>query len=180
VWKTSSAAGKAELKNRPELAAQVAALKDKEAGLLIEVVSIDKGEILKSVVLARPPSYYDNDINEVQDTILLNTSDNRVLLFSAKSGAMTQQVFGYVVGVDRQAGLFCVKNRRDEALVYDLNGKEVSQFQAGTTVRLARFEDEGKKLLLFGADQKIRVIDLKQKTVAAAATSNTSPAEPLH
>lgn len=181
VWKTSSAAGKAELKNRPELAAQVAALKDKEAGLLIEVVSIDKGEILKSVVLTRPPLYYAvNDINEVQDTILLNTSDNRVLLFSAKSGAMIQQVFGYVVGVDRQAGLFCVKNRRDETLVYDLNGNEVSHFQVGTTVRLARFEDGGKKLLLLGADQKIRVIDLQQKTVASTVPSNTSLAEPVH
>ena len=159
----------------------MSALKDKEAGLLIEVVSIDKGEILKSVVLTRPPLYYAvNDINEVQDTILLNTSDNRVLLFSAKSGAMIQQVFGYVVGVDRQAGLFCVKNRRDETLVYDLNGNEVSHFQVGTTVRLARFEDGGKKLLLLGADQKIRVIDLQQKTVASTVPSNTSLAEPVH
>ena len=169
VWKTSSAAGKAELKNRPELASQVAALKDKDAGLLIEVVSIDKGEILKSVVLTRPLAYDGvNGLDQVQDTILLNTSDNRVLLFSTKTGAMTQQVFGYVVGVDRQSGLFCVKNRRDEALVYDLNAKEVSHFQAGTTVRLARFDDEGKKLLLLGADQKIRVIDLQQKITASA------------
>jgi hypothetical protein len=181
VWKTFTAAGKAELKNRPELAAQVAALKEKEAGLLIEVVSIDNGEVLKSVVLARPPSYDGvNGLDQVQDTILLNTSDNRVLLFSAKTGSMTQQVFGYVVGIDRQAGLFCVKNRRDEALVYDLNGKEVSHFLAGTTVRLARFEDEGKKLLLLGADQKIRVIDLQQNTIAVAARSNTSSAESAH
>ncbi len=181
VWKTSSGAGKTELKNRPELAAQVAALKDKDAGLLIEVVSIDKGEILKSVVLTRPLAYDGvNGLDQVRDTILLNTSDNRVLLFSTKTGAMTQQVFGYVVGVDRQAGLFCVKNRRDEALVYDLNGKEVSHFQAGTAVRLARFEDEGKKLLLLGADQKIRVIDLEQKTIATAATSNASTVEPIH
>ncbi len=73
-----------------------------------------------------------------------------------------------------------MKNRRDEALVYDLNGKEVSHFQAGTTVRLARFEDEGKKLLLLGADQKIRVIDLRQNTIAAAARSNISSVEPVH
>jgi hypothetical protein len=80
VWKASSGAGKAELKNRPELAAQVAALKDKDAGLLIEVVSIDNGEILKSVVLTRPPAYDGvNGLDQVQDTILLNTSDNRVL-----------------------------------------------------------------------------------------------------
>jgi hypothetical protein len=168
-----------ELKNKPELAAQVAALKDKDAGLLIEVVSIGNGEVMKSVVLAQPSAYDGvTDLNQVQDTILVNTSDNRVFLFSAKTGALTQQIFGYVVGVDPQAGLFCVKNRRDEALVYDLSGKEISHFQAGTTVRFARFEDEGRKLLLLGSDQKIRQVDLQGKTIATAP-SNASPAASL-
>lgn len=170
VWRTSSIGGKAELKNSPELEAQASALKDKDAGLVIEVVSIDKGEILKSVVLARPTAYNGvTDLDQEQETILVNTTDNRVLLFSAKTGALIQQVFGYVVGVDAQAGLFCVKNRNDEVLVYDLTGKEVSHRQTGTTVRLARFEDSGKKLLLLGSDQKIRVVDLQQTTAAAAA-----------
>ena len=181
VWKTSSSSGKAELKNKPELASQFAALKDKDAGLLIEVVSIDKGEILKSVVLARPTAYDGVDgLDQVQDTILLSTSDNRVLLFSAKTGVMTHQVFGYVVGVDRQTGLICVKNRRDEALVYDLSGNEISHFQAGTTVRFAKFKNEGKKLLLLGSDQKIREVDLQQKTIATGTPSNASPAAPIH
>jgi WD40 repeat protein len=180
AWSTSSSSGKAELKNRPELASQVAALKDKDSGLLIEVVSIDKGELLKSVVLSRLSSYVGvGDLDQVQDTILLNTSDNRVLLFSATTGVMTHQVFGYVVGVDQKAGLFCVKNRGDEAFVYDLNGKEIFHFQAGTTVRYARFEDDGKKLLLLGSDQKIRVIDLDQKTIAATEPSITTPAKPI-
>ncbi len=179
VWGTSSAGGKMELKGKPELTDQVAALKDKDAGLLIEVVSIDKGETLKSVVLARPPAFGGvYGLDQVQDTILVDTSDNRVLLFSAKTGAMTHQVFGYVVGVDRQAGLFCVKNRRDEALVYDLNGNEVSRFQSDTTIRFAKFKDDGKKLLLLGADQKIREMNLQQKVIAGATPSNTSPANP--
>lgn len=169
VWRTSSDAGKAELKNRPELAAQVAALKDKDAALLIEVVSVDKGELLKSVVLVRPSAYDGvDDINAVQDTVLVSTSDNRVLLFSTRTGALTKQVFGYVVGVDRQTGLFCVKNRRDEALVYDLNGNEIAHFEPGTIVRFARFEDGGSKLLLLGADQKIRMMNLQPKVMTAS------------
>jgi WD40 repeat protein len=180
VWRTSSAGGKEELKNKPALASQVAALKDKDAGLLIEIVSIDNGEILRSAVLTRPSAYSGvNGLDQVQDTILMTTSDNRVLLFSARTGAITHQVFGYVVGVDRQAGLFCVKNRLDEVFVYDLDGKEVSHFQAGTTVRFARFENNGKKLLLLGSDQKIREIDLHQKTVVTRASSNTSSGELL-
>jgi WD40 repeat protein len=181
VWTTSSPGAKSELKSKPELAAQVAALKDKDAGLLIEIVSIDKGETLRSVVLARPPAYDGvYGLDQVQDTILVDTSDNRVLLFSAKTGEMTHQVFGYVVGVDRQAGLFCVKNRRDEALVYDMNGNEISHFQAGTTVRFAKFKDDGKKLLLLGADQKIREIKLPGKTVDAPAHSDASSAVTVH
>jgi WD40 repeat protein len=168
IWRTSSSGGKAELKNRPELASQVAALKDKDAGVLVEVVSIDKGEVVKAVVLEHLDTFDSDGVDQVQDTVLMNTEDNRVLLFSAKTGAMMQQVFGYVVGVDRQAGLFCVKNRRDEALVYDLQGKEVAHFEPGTPVRFARFEDGGRKLLLLGADQKIRVMDLQQKTTVAA------------
>ncbi len=168
IWRTSSNGGKAELKNRPELASQLAALKDKDAGVLVEVVSVDKGEVLKAVVLEHLNPFDADGVDQVQDVVLMNTEDNRVLLFSAKTGAMMQQVFGYVVGIDRQAGLFCVKNRRDEALVYDLQGKEVAHFQPGTPVRFARFEDGGKKLLLLGADQKIRVMDLQQKTTVAA------------
>jgi WD40 repeat protein len=167
VWNASSEGAKAELKNRPELAPQVAALKDKDLGRLIEVVSADKGELLKSAVITSPSindgSY---DVNQVQDTVLLSTPDNRVLLFSAKTGALTQQVFGWVVGVDRKTGLFCVRNRRDEVLVYDLNGKEIAHFQPGTTVRFARFEEDGKKLLLLGSDQKVRIMSLQPALTA--------------
>ena len=168
IWRTVSNGGKAELKNRPELASQVAALKNKNAGVLVEVVSIDKGEVLKAVVLDHLDTFDSDGVDQVQDTVLMSTEDNRVLLFSAKTGAMMQQVFGYVVGVDRQAGLFCVKNRRDEALVYDLQGKEVAHFEPGVPVRFARFEDGGKKLLLLGADQRIRVMALQQKATVAA------------
>lgn len=177
VWTTSSPNGKAELKTKPELTQQLAALKDKDAGLLLEVVSIDTGEILKSVVLAQPTAYTRvTDLNTVQDTVLINTSDNRVLLFSAKTGALVQQLFGFVVGVDQKAGLVCVKNRRDEALVYDLSGKEVAHFQTGTVVvRFAKFQEDGKKLLLLDADQKIHMMDLQQNPNAKVEAANTPP-----
>ena len=120
-------------------------------------------------MLERPSAYNGiNGLDQVQDTILLDTSDNRVLFFSAKTGALRHQIFGYVVGVDRQAGLICVKNRDDEALVYDLNANEVSHVQLGTNVRFAQFKKDRRKLLLLGADQKIREVDLDQKAIADA------------
>jgi hypothetical protein len=168
LWSASSAGGKAEAKNTPALAAQLAALKDKDAGLIAELISIENGSTLKSVVLVKPSaSLLVDDLNIVDDTFLMTTRDNRVLLYSAKTGELKHQVFGYVVGADSKSRLFCVKNRRDEAFVYDLEGKEIAHFQPGTPVRFAKFEDNGKKLLLLGADQKVRVMTLEQQAVAS-------------
>lgn len=161
TWNVNSSGGKLEAQRTPSVAAGVAHLHDKSKGLIIEVLSATTGEMLKSAVLEKPPVYSGvNGLDQVRDTVLMDTADNRVFMFSATDGTIFKQMFGRVVGVSAEAGLFCVRNRSDEIQIYDMSGKEINHLSSNSTVRFAKFDATGKKLMLLGADQKIRTIDL--------------------
>ncbi|MGO4212795.1 hypothetical protein AB4043_18470 [Terriglobus sp. YAF25] len=153
--------GKAELQAHPELSMQAAALKERSNGLILELLNADDGKLKQSVVLERPRAYDGPAwVYMVGDAVLIETSDHRTLIYSVKTGAMVKQVFGYMVAADSESGLFCIRNRSNEALVYDLTGIEKAHVNVGSTIRFARLRDNGHKLLLLGADQKLRSFDL--------------------
>lgn len=169
TWNANSSAGKAEAQRVPAIWAGVSRLRDKSTGLIIEVLSASTGELLKSAVLQKPPVYSGaSGLDQVRDTVLMDTADNRVFMFSATNGELFKQMFGAVVGVSAEAGMFCVRNRSDEIQVYDMSGNEVTHLETGSPVRFARFDASGKHLMLLGADQNVRMVDLG-KTVAVAA-----------
>jgi len=161
IWDLGSNGGKAELQSHPELSMQAGALKDRSNGLILELLDAGDGKLKQSVVLEKPRAYDGPAwVYMVGDAVLIETSDHRTLLYSIKTGAMLKQVFGYMVAADSESGLFCVRNRSNEALVYDLTGTERAHVNVGSTIRFARLRDHGHKLLLLGADQKLRSFDL--------------------
>ncbi|MGO4518732.1 M48 family metalloprotease [Terriglobus sp. 2YAB30_2] len=161
IWNLGSNGGKAELQAHPELSMQAAALKERSNGLILELLNADDGKLKQSVVLERPRAYDGPAwVYMVGDAVLIETSDHRTLIYSVKTGAMVKQVFGYMVAADSESGLFCIRNRSNEALVYDLTGIEKAHVNVGSTIRFARLRDNGHKLLLLGADQKLRSFDL--------------------
>lgn len=161
IWNTDSAGGKAELKLHPELAMEASALKDKSKGLVLELLDAQDGKLRQSVVLEKPRAYDGPAwVHMIGDVVLIETDDYRTQMYSAKTGALMKQMFGYVVAADSENGLFCMKNRRNEAIVYDLSGTEKTHVSVNANIRFARLRDKGKKLLVLGADQKLRSFDL--------------------
>ncbi len=153
------------LKGNATLAAQAAAVKDRDAAGVFQVIDDRTGNVLHELVLEVPINYDGlGGINVVGDSLYLTSADNRTMVYSATTGAQVRQAFGNVIAVDSASGRVCTLNRRDEASVYDAAGQELAHFSMGRAILFAAFKDneEGhaNRLILLTADQKVRTMEI--------------------
>jgi outer membrane protein assembly factor BamB len=159
---------KARLKAGGPLADQATAIKDRDAGRLIQVLDNRTGNVLHELILAVPGEYEGvGGINIVGDLLYLTSADNRTMVYTLSTGTQLRQIFGYVVAADPASGHICTVNRRDEALVYDAKGQQLADFYMGSPLRFATFQHDGTHLVLLTADQKVRTM-----AVPAVPTTN--------
>lgn len=152
----TSDSAKARLKEAPELAAQAAAVKDKDWGRLIQLIDNSNGGVLGEVVLTVPHYYTGaSGVNILGNNLYLSSGDNRTMVYSMDTREQLRQIFGYVIAVDPGTKRICTVNRRDEAIVYDSDGHQLASYHTGSPLRFAHFEQDGKRLLLLTADQQI-------------------------
>jgi WD40 repeat protein len=171
-WPLKNASGKAELKAQPSLAGQAAAIKEKDNARLIEIVDNLNGKLLGSAVVEVPEEYIGvGGVNRVADLLYVTSDDNRTMVYSLDNGKQLRQIFGHVFAADPASRRICTANRRDEAVVYDANGGELAHFTFGSPIRFAQFRQNGTRLILMTADQKIRTMEIKSD-----ATPTQSPA----
>lgn len=112
-----------------------------------------------------------NGLNRVGDLLYASTEDNRTQVYSLKDGRLLRQVYGAIVGEDAVTGRICVRNREDEAVVYDASGKEMAHVEMGTPLRFAAFVDSGAKVVLLGADQVARLVPIRTMAPMAVASA---------
>ena len=173
-WPLKNASGKAELKAQPSLAGQAAAIKDKDNARLIEIVDNLNGKLLGSAVVEVPEEYIGvGGVNRVADLLYVTSDDNRTMVYSLDNAKQLRQIFGHVVAADPASRRICTANRRDEAVVYDANGAELAHFTFGSPIRFAQFRQNGTRLILMTADQKIRTMEIKSD-----ATPTPAPTTP--
>ncbi len=150
------------LKETPGLAAEAAGIKAKDSGWLIQVLDNINGTVLKELVLAVPMTYEGaGAVTIVGDNLYLSGVDNRTMVYSVATQAQLRQIFGYAIAADTGSGRICTINRRDEAVVYDSDGHQVASYHTGEPLLFAHFEQDGNRLLLFTADQKIRIVQIE-------------------
>jgi hypothetical protein len=163
---------KARLKANAALATQAAAVKNRDAAGVIQVIDDNTGNVLHELVLEVPINYDGLDgINIVGDWLYLTSADNRTMVYALATGAQTRQLFGYVIAVDAGSGRICTVNRRDEAVVYDAQGHQLADFHMGSALRFASFQKSGDapggRLLVLTADQKVRTMAVPGAAEAA-------------
>ena len=172
-WLLKSAGGKAELKAQPSLTSQAAAVKDKENARLIEIVDNLNGKLLGQAVVEVPDEYIGvGGVNRVADLLYVTSDDNRTMVYSLTTGKQLRQVFGHVVAADPASQRICTANRRDETIVYDANGAELAHFTFGSPIRFAEFRQNGTRLILVTADQKIRTMEIKTDVASPPSAHN--------
>ena len=164
-WLLKSPGGKAELKAQPSLAAQAAAIKDKDSARLIEILDNLTGKLLGEVVVEVPQEYVGvGGVNRVADLLYVTSDDNRTMVYSLDTAKQLRQIFGHLVAADPASRRICTANRRDEIVVYDLEGVELAHFTFGSPIRFARFQQNGTRLILMTAEEKIRTMEIKPAT----------------
>jgi WD40 repeat protein len=161
---------KERLKVVPTLAAEAAAVKNKDQARLIEVVDGVHGTTSAEVVVELPVALTTMEgFDRAGDLLFAGGADGRTLVYSLTDGKQVRQIFGRVYAIDPESHRICVRNRMDEAVVYDETGNELAHFHMGSPVRFAEFREKGKQLFLLTADQKVRTMDLSAQTTANLA-----------
>lgn len=171
-FRLNSSYAKSQLKANPKLANEAAALRKKDNAELIEVVDVATGNAVESLVLQLPEgSYRFGSMNRVGEQFYVSIPDHRTLVYSLTNGQQTRQLFGTVVAADPATGRVCLKDRQDEAIVYDAEGKELAHIHTGSPLRFAGFVDSGAKLVLLSADQIVRMVPIAAPTAMSVASA---------
>ena len=152
-----SPAAKEKLRTSPTVKDQADAVKQKAAGRLIEVVNAEDGTARAEVIVEVPLTYEGVDgFIRLGDLLYLSTGDNRIIVYSLKTGVQLRQLYGTVVAADPASQTICITNRRDEAILSDKTGAELLHLTLGSPLRFAELREHGAQLLVLTADQRVR------------------------
>jgi WD40 repeat protein len=164
---------KNKLKTDGTLAAQLAAIKNKDLARLIEVVGAETGKTVAQMILELPLNYGGTSgLDRAGDLLYVTGNDNRTMVYSLQTGKQLRQIFGFVVAIDPETQRVCTVNRRDEAVVYDADGKELAHFHSGSPLRFASFRAKATQLVLLTADQSVRTVDVANGDAGTAVAAN--------
>lgn len=151
---------KARIKADATLSAEAAGVKIRDDGRLVEIVNADTGKTQAQMVLQLPPNFSGTEgLNRAGDLLYVTGADNRTMVYSLQTGKQLRDLFGRVAALDPDTGRVCVANRRDEAMVYDADGKELAHYHLGAPIHFAHFKDAGKGLVMLSADQTLWTVD---------------------
>ena len=173
-WAVSSNAAKAEIKNDPQLAGRLSALKEKEGDYFLLVLNANTGEPKgKLLIETGKGSFRIAAVFAAGDWIVISDSRNRILIYSLSTGEQKGHMFGSSAAVAKTTGLLAVENEPGKVVVYDLaTVAKLDEFVFSSPVSLARFSADGKRLFILTANQTIYFLDVSdlQKRPAAAAS----------
>jgi hypothetical protein len=165
--------GSDELKPHPELVAEQKALKDVRHGFLVEVVDRNSGAYLRGVVASTQHSaFYLGRSARLRatafgDFALIQDIQDSTLVYRFSTGARLGEVFGDIVAVDADSGLFCVINRDNDLVIYDAATlSERKHFTFSAPVRVAEILRARKQLMVVTADQKVHAIGMDDLSMA--------------
>lgn len=111
-------------------------------------------------------------INVVGDLLYLTSEDNRTMVYTLSTRTQLRQIFGYLIAADTDSGRICLVNRRDQAIVYDAQGRQLADFHMGSPLRFATFQSSGSRLVLLTADQKVRTMQVPSALPSSSPESS--------
>ncbi|MBB5315547.1 M48 family metalloprotease [Tunturiibacter empetritectus] len=167
-----SSAAKEKLRSNAILKEQTDAIKQKPAGRLIEIVNAEDGTVRAQVVVQVPLTYEGVDgFSRLGDLLYLSTGDNRIIVYSLKTGVQLRQLYGSVVAADIASQTICTHNRRNETTVSDKTGAELVHLTLDSPLRFAEFRNHGTQLLVLTADQRVTSYTISNETHVTTASN---------
>lgn len=162
LWDITTEAARDEIKKDPALSQKLSNLKDKSADYLVKVLDMRDGtELGKLVIETGKGSFRLEQVYAAGDLVLVADSENRILLYSLKTGELKGRVFGDYGTVSPNGKLLCVTNESGKLNIYDLaTMQNIEQFVFTGSVTLVDFSEDGKKLIVLTSNQTAHVFDI--------------------
>lgn len=163
-WSLSGEAGRAKLKESPELTAKAETLGNKNDDYLVEIVDAFAAKTVGMVLLETGNGSFrvGKGLSE-GDWLVLTDSENRVLSFSIKEGALRQRFFGSKAAINPKRNQIAVENLPGEITLYNLeSGEREARFVLGGSAAFLRFNIAGNRLFALSDTQAIYAFDLNK------------------
>jgi hypothetical protein len=168
-WGLGTETGKAKLKESPEMIAKASALGNKESDYIIEVVDAFAGKTIGTLLLetGKGSFYVYSGLSE-GDWLLLYDSQDRVLLYSLKTGELRHRFFGSNAAINPVRNQIAVENFPGEVSVYNLEtGDRQAMYVINGTAAFVRFNLEGNRLFVLSDAQAAYAFDLNKAAVSS-------------
>lgn len=162
LWRAESETASAQIKSDPQLSKQLAGLKEKEGNYLLEVVEIKNGNSLgKLLIDTGKVSFRLANVFAAGDSVVVSDTQNRVLVYSLKTGESKGRVFGGFGTVALQTGLLCVENEIGKIAFYNLSTLEkVDEMVFSSPIAMLQFSSDGQRLFVLTSDQTVYLLNV--------------------
>ena len=137
-------------------------MKEKQGDYFLKIVDAQSGnEIGKLLIETGKGSFRISNISAVGDSVIIRDTQNRVLVYSLKTGEQKGRVFGAYAAVSKASKLLCVENETGKLAVYDLESMEKrDEFSFSTPLSMLRFSQDGRRLLVLTVAQTVYILDV--------------------
>ena len=162
VWDISSETAKAEISADPQLKQQLAKMREKEGDYFLKILDSENGkEISKLLIETGKASFRVSNIFATGDSVIVRDNQNRVLVYSLKTGEQKGRVFGSYATVSTASKLLCVENEVGKIAIYDLETMEKrDDFSFSSPISMMRFSQDGKRLFVLTTAQTVYILDV--------------------
>lgn len=163
-WTISSSAAKKQIGENPKLQQQLESLGDQRGDYLIQVLDFDSGQADGSLLLETGKgSFHVRDAAAAGDWVIVTDTQNRVLVYSLKTGQQLGRAFGVTRDVSKTGGLLCAGNGGGRLSIYDLASMtEREALTFSSTISHAAFNDDGTRLVVLTSNQAVYVLDVSE------------------
>lgn len=165
-WDLGSDAGKARLKEDPILQERSRQMGNKDDDYLVEVFDAFAGKSVGVLLLETGKGSFDIESGFSEaDWLVLRDDNNRVLVYSIKTGELRYRFFGAHAAMNPSGNQVIVENYPGELTLYDLaTGNTQARLRFKTSAAFVRFSLDGKKLFVLTAGQVTYAFDLDRIT----------------
>lgn len=163
-WRLGGDAGKAKLKESPELQAKADALGNKTDDYLVEIVDAFAQKTVGMMLLETGKGSFDvgEGLSE-GNWLVLHDSEGRVLIYSIKDGDLRHRFFGRHAAVNPKRNQIAVENFPGEIVLYNLDtGDREARFVINGSAAFVRFNLEGNKFFVLSDAQSVYAFDLNK------------------
>lgn len=180
VWDVNDNAAKTATKGDPMMAKKLAALKETKGDYLVEVLDLKTGNSIgKLLIETGNGSFRMANVFATEDWIVVMDTNNRVSLYSIKSGELRGRVFGSIAAIAPKTHLLCVQNERGKLVIYNLETLEKRQeLLFPTSLSMVRFSRDDTRLFVLTSTQIAYTFDATQLGIVDDKISFKLPVAP--